>query len=206
MTDFKAPPPPGGFVPAPTPPAAPTPQPKPAVNPVPTGMPEAPVESPASAPNTTSEQTQTAEKMNATFDKLQEQKEKVVNKFNALPTNKRQVIIAAGIFVIGLLMGAIMFGGSDEAPAQVPKGLQGIVSNPDIKEPLKRCGQVEASAPCVLYVMNNYTYEKLAQDFFELAVSVTGRKDRVIRMDNVRYGTIRIPPGYFAQIKIPAYK
>ena len=206
MTDFKAPPPPGGFVQVPTPPAAPTPQPKPAVNPVPTGMPEAPVESPASAPNTTSEQNQTAEKMNATFDKLQEQKEKVVNKFNALPTNKRQVIIAAGIFVIGLLMGAIMFGGSDEAPAQAPKGLQGIVSNPDIKEPLKRCGQVEASAPCVLYVMNNYTYEKLAQDFFELAVSVTGRKDRVIRMDNVRYGTIRIPPGYFAQIKIPAYK
>lgn len=209
MTDFKAPPPPGGFAQAPTPPAAPVaPQPEPVAAPEPDPVvteeqaPAEPVEdvaAPESAPAS-------EPKANAVLEKFQAQKEKIMEKFNALPGNKRQVVVAAGIFVIGLLMGAIMFGGSSEAPAPAPKGLQGVVSNPDIKEPLKRCGQVEASSPCVLYVMNSYTYEKLAEDFFETAVAVTRRKDLVIRMDNVRYAAMRIPPGYFAQIKIPAYK
>lgn len=200
MTDFKAPPPPGGFAQAPTPPAAPAPQPEPVVpEPEVPAKPAEDVAAPESEPASES-------KANAVLGKFQAQKGKVMEKFNALPGNKRQVIVAAGIFVIGLLMGAIMFGGSSEAPAPAPKGLQGVVSNPDIKEPLKRCGQVEASSPCVLYVMNSYTYEKLAEDFFETAVAVTRRKDLVIRMDNVRYAAMRIPPGYFAQIKIPAYK
>lgn len=200
MTDFKAPPPPGGFAQAPTPPAAPAPQPEPVVpEPEVPAKPTEDVAAPESEPASES-------KANAVLGKFQAQKGKVMEKFNALPGNKRQVIVAAGIFVIGLLMGAIMFGGSSEAPAPAPKGLQGVVSNPDIKEPLKRCGQVEASSPCVLYVMNSYTYEKLAEDFFETAVAVTRRKDLVIRMDNVRYAAMRIPPGYFAQIKIPAYK
>ncbi len=200
MTDFKAPPPPGGFAPAPTPPAAPAPQPEPAVaEPETSAEPVKEVAVPESEPVS-------EPKANAVLDKFQAQKGKIMEKFNALPGNKRQVVVAVGIFVIGLLMGAIMFGGSSEAPAPAPKGLQGVVSNPDIKEPLKRCGQVEASSPCVLYVMNSYTYEKLAEDFFETAVAVTRRKDLVIRMDNVRYAAMRIPPGYFAQIKIPAYK
>jgi len=212
MTDFKAPPPPGGFAPAPTPPAAPAPQPEPVAAPElapvaeepaapaePVAEPVEEVAAPEAAP---AEQSKT----NAVLGKFQAQKEKIMEKFNALPGNKRQVVVAAGVFVIGLLMGTIMFGGSSDAPAPAPKGLQGVVSNPDIKEPLKRCGQVEASSPCVLYVMNSYTYEKLAEDFFETAVAVTRRKDLVIRMDNVRYAAMRIPPGYFAQIKIPAYK
>ena len=215
MTDFKAPPPPGGFgspqppqpqpAAAPTPVAAPVPEtPVPPAVETPVPEQEAPVAEPVATPADTS--TATNSTANATLNKLQEQKDMVMGKFNALPSNKKQVVIAIGVFIIGLLMGAIMFGGSGEPTAPAPKGLQGIVANPDIKEPLKRCGQVEASNPCVLYVMNNYTYEKLAEDFFETAVAVTGRKDRVIRMDNVRYATMRIPAGYFAQIKIPAYK
>ena len=208
MTDFKAPPPPKGFTqPSPTV-EAPSSQ--------STSTPEAvPVEAPVEETETSlqpapeavsSEPTNSETKTAAVLDKAQGLKQKVMERFNALPSNKRQVIVAIGIFVIGLLMGSIMFGGSGDTPAPAPKGLQGVVSNPDIKEPLKRCGQVEASSPCVLYVMNSYTYEKLAEDFFETAVSVTRRKDLVIRMDNVRYATMRIPPGYFAQIKIPAYK
>ena len=209
MTDFKTPPPPAGEFSAPTPESQPQvvepnveqPAVAPAVEPV---QPEQ-MDRPAAAPVEESP-TNTSGNQNPALNKFYEQKEKVMAKFNELPNNKKQVIILAGAFLIGLLMGAIMFGGDSEPAAPAPTGLQGVVSNPDIKEPLKRCGQVEASSPCVLYVMNNYTYEKLAEDFFETAVSVTRRKDQVIRMDNVRYTTMRIPPGYFAQIKIPAYK
>ena len=198
MKDFKAPPPPGGYSSAPVQPE------------------QASGQQPAPEPQVVSEQQSPSAPMDPAvrpmsakdkaMNAFQEQKDRVVGKFNALPSNKRQIILAALIFVAGLLIGPLLFGGSDEPVEQAPRGLQGVVSNPDIKEPLKRCGQVEASSPCVLYVMNSYTYEKLAEDFFETAVSVTRRKDLVIRMDNVRYATMRIPPGYFAQIKIPAYK
>ena len=146
---------------------------------------------------------------NAAINKFVAQKEMLKERFNALPSGKRNIIVAAGIFVVGLLMGAILFGGSSDEPVvQAPRGLQGVVLNPDIKEneQLKRCGQVDPSSPCVLYIMNSYTYDKMAKDFFETAVAVTRRKDLVIQMDNVRYAQMRIPPGYFAQIKIPAYK
>ncbi len=199
MTDFKAPPPPENFVPAPSP-AVPAPQPEFAEEVQGSSESEGFSQAPNESPDDLSARKDTR------FEKFQEQKNKFVGRFNELPSNKRQVLIAVGIFVIGLLIGAIMFGGSDEVATPAPQGLQGVVSNPDIRGPLKRCGQVEASSACVLYVMNSYTYEKLAEDFFETAVKVTGRKDLVIRMDNVRYATMRIPPGYFAQIKIPAYK
>ena len=191
MNDFKAPPPPPENFAAP--------EETPAVTPQPVDM---------GAEQATPQVSADAENAQPTDlkDRFQSQKDALMGKFNALPSNKRQVVLAVGIFLIGLLMGAIMFGGSDDAPVQAPKGLQGVVANPDIKTDLKRCGLVDASSPCVLYVMNSYTYEKLAEDFFETAVAVTRRKDLVIRMDNVRYATMRIPPGYFAQIKIPAYK
>lgn len=194
MNDFKAPPPPPGNF------AAPEQNVPPAEAPVEEVQPTAPASSQEAPENVGDNQTTDFK------GRLQSQKEMLMGKFNQLPSNKKQVLLAAGIFVIGLLLGAIMFGGSCDPVAPAPKGLQGVVSNPDIKTDLKRCGLVEASSPCVLYVMNSYTYEKLAEDFFETAVSVTRRKDLVIRMDNVRYATMRIPPGYFAQIKIPAYK
>ncbi len=123
---------------------------------------------------------------------------------NRLNPTQRQGVIAIVAVVFGIILGAVMFGGSGGDPTPVVQGLQGIVSNPDIKTPLKRCGQVEASAACVLYIMNSLPYEKLAKDFFEAATAVTGRSTTIIGWDNVRYGGLKIPPGYFAQIKIPA--
>ena len=207
MTDFKTPPPPGGFAQPPTAPAS-QPEQTPQQEQVPQSEPvqEVPPTQEAPQNEAVSDSPRSESKATMALGKAQDLKQKIMERFNALPNNKRQVVVALGIFLIGLLMGSVLFGGSSEEPAPAPKGLQGVVSNPDIKEPLKRCGQVEASSPCVLYVMNSYTYEKLAEDFFETAVSVTRRKDLVIRMDNVRYATMRIPPGYFAQIKIPAYK
>ena len=196
MTEFKAPPPP----------------PENFTTPSASGVGQTPASQPAQVAEATSPE-QPAETtvnsganaaFNETMNKLQNQKEVLQQKFNALPSNKKQVLIATGIFVLGLLMGAIMFGGSSEAPAPVVQGLKGVVSNPDIKERMKRCGQVEASAACILYIMNSAQYEKLAKDFFETATAVTGRTTTIIGWDNVRYGGLKIPPGYFAEIKIPA--
>ena len=121
-------------------------------------------------------------------------------------SSKPTMIIVAVVFLLGLLFGSLIFGGG-ETPAPVVQGLQGVVRNPDITQPLKRCGrETEASAACVLYVMNHATYEKLARDFFEVAVSAMGRSNMLISVDNVRYANLKIPPGYFAEIKIPAYK
>lgn len=235
MTDFKAPPPPGGFE-APTQeaqaPVAETPemvQSQPAPQPVPPSdtqveaAPAAPMasEQPAEAPSQPSPQPAETpapqgesiseakvSKKDVALEKFQVLKENVMTRFNALPGNKKQVVLFAGMFLIGLLMGIIMFGGGGEQPVStsVSTGLDGVVTNPDIKEKLKRCGQAEASSACVLYVMNTSTYERLAEDFFEVAVFMTQRKKQEIRMANVRYLARRIPPGYFAQIKIPAYK
>ena len=211
MNDFRAPPPPPGNFNTPAPEApkqevSPQSVETPAPEPQKVVAPEQLQEQVSDAAPETAAVPEQASTENGFKGKVMTIKDGLAERFNALPGNKKQVVVAAGIFAIGLMMGGIMFGGSDEVAQPVPQGLQGVISNPDIKEPLKRCGQVEASSPCVLYIMNSYTYEKLAQDFFETAVSVTRRKDLVIRMDNVRYATMRIPPGYFAQIKIPAYK
>lgn len=235
MTDFKAPPPPGGFEapaqeaqapvvktpemaqpqadPQPVPPSDPQEEAAPAapvVNEQPAEASSQPSSQPAeaSAPQAESTPEVKESKKDVALKKFQVLKENVMTKFNALPGNKKQVILFAGMFFIGLLMGIIMFGGGGEQPVStsVSTGLDGVVTNPDIKEKLKRCGQAEASSACVLYVMNTSTYERLAEDFFEVAVFMTQRKKQEIRMANVRYLARRIPPGYFAQIKIPAYK
>lgn len=137
--------------------------------------------------------------------KLREKTDELHQQFSQLPESKRNVIIYLAVFVIGLLLGWLLFGGSCDQPAPTPKGLSGVITNSDIKpqEKLKRCGLVSPSSPCVLYVMNHFTHEKLAKDFFETAVRLTGRPEYLIKSDNVLYGTMRIPPGYFAEIKIP---
>ena len=135
-----------------------------------------------------------------------EKKEMLKQNFNKLSPGKRQAVLLGAVFAFGLLMGAVMFSSSGETAQPAPQGLQGVISNPDIRTPLKRCGRVDASMPCVLYVMNHATYDKLAKDFFDTAVSVTGRPNFQIGTDNVSYARLKIPPGYFAEIKIPAYK
>ena len=206
MTDFRAPPvPPQAYTePQNVPPSAPE-----EVNVQPA---EVPVQTPAAAPVETHvapqpQQTEEAgpktEAIRENIQKLQEKTAKLQQQFNALPESKKHLIVYLGVFFVGLLLGWLFFGGSSEPAAPVVKGLQGVVSNPDIQEKLKRCGMVSPSSPCVLYVMNNYHYEKMAKDFFDTAVTLTQRPDFLIRSENVRYGTIRIPPGYFAEIKIP---
>ena len=134
--------------------------------------------------------------------KLQEQGTAWQVKFNALQEPKKLALVAGVMFVIGLLFGSIMFGGEEVVTVQ--QGLEGVVANPDIKTQMRRCGQQGSpSDPCVLYIMNSYNYEKFAKDFFEEAIKLTGRRQFVIESDNMHYGSMRIRPGEFAQIKIP---
>jgi len=197
--------------------AAPVPEPMPEVTPEPVEKPVAPVEQPAAAPVTeevspvheepsVEQSVQTPEQTTSTENSAQpdEKVSPIKQMMQRLTPAQRQGLLAVISVVFGMIFGAVIFGGSNADPTPVVQGLQGIVSNPDIKTPLKRCGQVEASAACVLYIMNSLPYEKLAKDFFDSATAVTGRSTTIIGWDNVRYGGLKIPPGYFAQIKIPA--
>ncbi len=111
--------------------------------------------------------------------------------------------IFAGIFLFGMLFGALLFGGSSQ-PQQT--GLQGVIANPDIKTKLPRCGRTDNSSACVLYIVNHSTNDKRARDFFDSAVKLTGRQRYAIEIDNPAYANTRIPAGYFAQIKIPSLR
>lgn len=196
MTDFKAPPPPQGF----TPESQVRPE---AITPTqPTPVAQEQVQPVADTKtNTMSLQA------GLSSQKIQGKVAELKNKYDALPPQKKNILIGVGVFVVGLLMGAIMFGGS-EPVSQAPTGLQGVISNTDIRpdQKLKRCGQADPSSACVLYVMNYSTYERSATDFFELTADLTGRSISAIRTDNVRYASMRIPPGWFAQIKVPRYQ
>jgi len=193
MTDFKAPPVPP-YEPDSTPVAAPA---DPAAAPVVPGdnmvSPETPHPTEQKAGAALQENIQ---KLRAKTDELHQQ-------FSALPDSKRNLIIYLGVFMVGLLLGWLFFGGSCPQNSVAPRGLTGVVTNPDMKTKLSRCGTVASSEACVLYVMNSYTYDKLVEDFYETAVALTQRPDFLIKSDNVRYGKTHIPPGYFAEIKIP---
>ncbi len=113
---------------------------------------------------------------------------------------KKVVFILSGLFLIGLIFGMFFFSSS---PAPQPTGMPGVVANPDIKERLHRCGQVDKGTACVLYLVNHTRYDKLAEEFFAEAVKLMEVQRYSVAMVNPKYAKMRIPPGYFAQIKIP---
>ena len=107
--------------------------------------------------------------------------------------------IMAGTLAIGVLFGAMIFGGS--APQQVA-GLTGVIQNPDWGG-LRRCGTVSETSPCAVYFMNHSRNDRQAEDFFGEAVRQTGRQEYLIKIENPHYAKTRIPPGHIAQIRIP---
>lgn len=115
------------------------------------------------------------------------------------------IIILVGILFFGMILGSIIFGGSSPAPTQSAE-LQGIVRNPEIKQNLARCGMADRTAACVLYIVNASRNDRLAEEFFDEAVKLTGRQKYLLGIENLQYAKQRIPPGYFVQIKIPALK
>ena len=112
--------------------------------------------------------------------------------------------ILGGVFLFGIILGVAM-GGGEEAP-QVPECRLKYKANPDIQEKLNLCGVAGPSDPCVLYIMNETRYEKKVEDFFKKAEALTERSDFAIKFENTTYSKLRIPPGYFAEIKIPSLR
>ncbi len=116
---------------------------------------------------------------------------------------KNILYIAAGIcFFVGLFIGKTLF-----ATQTIENhGLEGIVANPDIPAGRPRCGLTDKSQACVFYLMNWEKQELNGRDFYKLAAYFTGREEYMIETENLRYATVKIRPGDFAQLNIPALK
>lgn len=116
---------------------------------------------------------------------------------------KNILYIAAGIcFFVGLFIGKTLF-----ATQTIENhGLEGIVANPDIPAGRPRCGLTDKSQACVFYLMNWEKQELNGRDFYKLAAYFTGREEYMIETENLRYATVKIKPGDFAQLNIPALK
>ncbi len=114
---------------------------------------------------------------------------------------KKVLFMAVGIcFVVGLLIGKVFFASTETANY----GLEEVVTNPDVPSGRPRCGLTDKSQACVFYLMNWYRQELNGRDFYKLAAQLTGREEYMIETDNLRYATVKIKPGNFAQLNIPA--
>ena len=122
---------------------------------------------------------------------------------NGSYVKKKLLFIASGLcFIIGLFAGKAMF----SSQKVENYGLEGVVTNPDVPSGRPRCGLTDKSQACVFYLMNWYKQELNGRDFYKLAAQLTGREEYMIETDNLRYATVKIKPGHFAQLNIPALK
>ena len=85
----------------------------------------------------------------------------------------------------------------------VREGLQGVVINPEVPKGRARCGLVDKTQGCVLYIMNPQRQDLNAREFYDLAAQLTGRQRFVIDTGNMRYSNVKIRPGAIAQLNIP---
>ena len=112
--------------------------------------------------------------------------------------------VLGGTFAVGLIFGAMMSGG-DSAPT-APECPLKYVRNPDIQKAYPLCGRTSKTNECLLFIMNTTRYDAFAEDFYETAAQLTERNRYLISTDNPTYSKLNIPPGSFAQIKIPALR
>ncbi len=116
---------------------------------------------------------------------------------------KNVVVIFALLFMfIGIFVGKTIF----SSQKIETHGLEGVVVNPDIPSGRPRCGLTAKNQACVFYLMNWYRQELNGRDFYKMAADLTGREKYMIESDNLRYANIKIKPGHFAQLNIPALK
>ena len=81
--------------------------------------------------------------------------------------------------------------------------IKGVVSNAEIPRGRPRCGIAQKGQGCVLYVMNAQRREMEGRDFFTMASEILNVPKFQIETANIRYATVRIPPGYIALLNIP---
>lgn len=118
---------------------------------------------------------------------------------------KFMLIILGGVLLFGVILGNALFGGKSAASPQ-QQGLGGVVVNKDISAPLERCGRTDKTAPCVMYIMNASRYDQKAENFFDDIVRLLERSKYAIAIENPQYAQSKIPPGHFAQIKVPVIR
>lgn len=109
-------------------------------------------------------------------------------------------IAAVFCFIIGFGIAKLI---TPSAGGAVKEGLQGVVVNPEVPKGRARCGLVDRTQGCVIYIMNPQRQDLNARDFFDLAAKQTGRQRFVIDTANMRYSNVKIKPGAIAQINIP---
>ena len=114
-------------------------------------------------------------------------------------TMKGMVLIAALVFVLGVLVTKVLTGGK----TIVKDGLQGVIVNAEVPRGRARCGVAEKTQGCVLYIMNPQRRDLQGRDFYDLASQLTGRQRFVVETGNMRYSSVKIRPGDIAQINIP---
>ena len=115
---------------------------------------------------------------------------------------KKLAAISILCFLFGVFIGSFFFSSKTEEK----HGLEDVVLNPDVPQGRARCGLTEKSQACIFYVMNCYKQELTGRDFYKLAATLTGREEYVIESENLRYSAVKIKPGAFAQLNIPALK
>ncbi len=121
----------------------------------------------------------------------------------AIITTKGILILFICTLIFGMIFGSIFFGGDDSSPKQ-SGGLNSlVVRNEEIKTKLPLCGRTDPGQACVLYLMNTTRYDKIAENFFDDVAKLTELQNMHIAHTNMRYAKKRIPPGAFAQIKVP---
>lgn len=116
--------------------------------------------------------------------------------------------VLGGCFLLGLMFGCSMGGGSSQPVQQKVSGMERfIVRNSDIPPKVRRCGVVNISTEaCRYYVLNSNTYDRKAEDFFKLVQDQVKKDEYYIRQVNPIYAQQPIHPGYFAEILVPATK
>ena len=116
---------------------------------------------------------------------------------------KNVVVLFSLLFLfVGIFVGKSLF----SSQKIETHGLEGVVINPEIPSGRPRCGLTAKNQACVFYLMNWYRQELNGRDFYVLAAQLTGREQYMIESDNLRYANIKIKPGHFAQLNIPAIK
>lgn len=116
---------------------------------------------------------------------------------------KSAIYVVASVFLfVGLVVGKIFF--SEQKIEN--RGLEGIVTNPDTPAGRPRCGLTDKNQACIFYILNWYKQELNGRDFYKLAAQLTGREEYMIESENMHYANVKIKPGHFAQLNIPALK
>ena len=134
------------------------------------------------------------------------QKEQVLKRLNELKENFVRYFwySIAGLFLLGMFFGCAMSGGDNQPQKQYQgRVLTRIIENSNIRTRLPICGTDLISEPCVFYVMNYSSTDHLPMDYYTYVSNAMQRPPDSIKIENLSYKEL-IPPGYFAEIIVPA--